>query len=90
MSRAPRYFIGIYHSDFSFGRRAGVIGDAFAVPGGRARQAVQVVCLQLKIDRLKIASPGNKAARQECPPTWEHILPGGRVWWTDVTLFTFL
>jgi len=79
VSRAPRYFIGIFHSDFSFGRRAGVIGDAFSVPEGCAQQAVQVVCLQPKIDRLKMATRRNKAVRQECRPTCGHILPGTRL-----------
>jgi hypothetical protein len=37
VSRAPGYFIGIYRSDFNFGRRAGVVRDAFAVPEGCAR-----------------------------------------------------
>src|SRR5580704_2006630 len=64
VSRAPGYFIGIYRSDFSFGRRAGVVPDAFAMPEGCAEQAAQVVCLHSKIEWPKIASRGNQAARQ--------------------------
>jgi len=39
VSHAPRYFIGIYRSDFSFVRRAGVVRDAFAMPEGCARSS---------------------------------------------------
>src|SRR5580704_6778922 len=62
--RAHLGFIGIYRSDFSFGRRAGVVPDAFAMPEGCAEQAAQVVCLHSKIEWPKVASRGNQAARQ--------------------------